>query len=107
LPPPASLYFEALSSGPFGVRDVATHSVIYRSPSRQDAAAVAQFAFGRLGAAHEVVELTPLSRRFAVAGPAWGPFLSRVEPARDQADAARLAQERTRRYAVPFRVIEV
>ncbi len=106
LPPLTSLYFEALAAGLFGVRDVETHSVIYRSASHEDATAVAQFALARIGTAHEVVQCTAVPRRLAVAGPACGCFLSRVELARDQADAARLAEERTRRYAVPFHVIE-
>lgn len=107
LPPLTSLYFDSLASGPFGVRDVAADSLIYRGASRQDAAAVAEFAFARLGAAHEVVEVAPVPPRFAVVGPVCGPFLSRVEPARDEADAVRLAEARTRRYGVPFRVVEI
>lgn len=107
LPPVTSLYFDSLAAGPFGVRDVADDGVIYRSASREDAAAVAKFAFARLGAAHDVVEVAPVPPRFAVAGPVCGPFVSRVEPARDEADAVRLAEARTRRYGVPFRVVEV
>ncbi len=107
LPPLTSLYFDALESGPFGVRDLGTRSVIYRSPSRQDAAAVARFASAGVGAAHEVVELPAAPPRLMVLGPASGPFVSRVEEARDRADAARLAEARTRTYGAEFRVIEL
>ena len=45
--------------------------------------------------------------RFAVVGPACGPFFSRVEPARDRADAERLADACTNRYGVPVRTVEL
>jgi hypothetical protein len=107
LPPLTSVYFESLAAGPFGVRDVAADCVIYRSASREDAAAVARFVVARLGAAYEVIEVAPIAARFAVVGPACGPFFSRVEPARDRADAERLADACTNRYGVPFRTVEL
>jgi hypothetical protein len=106
LPLPAfqTAFIDSMRPGSFGVVPLGEREPIYTSTSRDDAAAALRFLEGSSCTKYALVQLDSVPEQWFIIGPSAGPYVSRVENARDKSHAERIAATYTRSTGELFTV---